>query len=366
MKHLPLLTLMVAALTFTACRSTGPKFDPRAAAGATNAFAGKPAEADDAAFAAVALTDRIQKEWLQPPKDLYRLGPGDIVEIESAGEGASTSTSVVGPDGKIYYALLPGVFVWGKTLTETRTALEEGLKKFLRAAPTLTVTLKTANSKNVWLLGSVTSPGVHSLATPMTLLEAITAAGGPVSTPGALDGVCDLQRSFLMRGGKLVPVDFEKLLRQGDLSQNLYLQPDDLIYLRSATVRSVSVMGAVGGGGMVPYSDGMTLLSSIVGAGGTAPYAYLSQVAIIRGSLSNPQIATVNLKDIMEGREQDVKLVPGDIVYVPFVPWRKIAMLAESMLDSFVRSVAANEGSRAVGGSTVNPVVPITPVRVVP
>jgi protein involved in polysaccharide export with SLBB domain len=312
---------------------------------------------DHGKFTVAGLTNQIAPEWLKPPKDLYRLGPGDRIEIELLGEAGSRSAAVVGPDGKIYYSLLPGNFVWGKSLTETRQVLMDGLQKYLRAAPDVTVTLMTATSKTVWVLGNVQNPGVHSLSAPTTLLDVITMSGGTLSVPGSPDGICDLKRSFVMREGKLVAVEFEKLLRDGDLSQNIYLRANDLVYLRSAARQNVYVLGAVAMPNVVSFSDQITLMGALSTCGGPVEYAYLSQVAIIRGSLVSPQVAEVNLKDILKGKGTDVKLEPGDIVYVPYVPWRKLAQFAEEIVRQFVYTTAANEGYRAVNPNAT-PIAP--------
>jgi protein involved in polysaccharide export with SLBB domain len=314
------------------------------------------------AFMPAGLTNQLLPDWLQAPKEPYRLGPGDMIEIEMIGEAAGRSSVQLGPDGKIYYSLLPGLRVWGLTLNETRLALEEGLKKFLRQAPDITVSLKSANSKNVWLLGNVEKPGVYPLNTPLTVMDLITMSGGPLNFAGAKEGLCDLRRSFIMRDGKLLGVDFDQLLRSGDLTQNIYLKPNDFIYLRSAQTLNIYVMGAVGMPTVVAYTDRMSLLTAIASVGGTVPYAHLSQVTIIRGSLITPNVATVDLGNIMKGKQSDYELSPGDIVYVPFVPWKKIATIAEDMLNQFIYTTAANEGYRSVQqGGTITPSIGISP-----
>ena len=45
----------------------------------------------------------------------------------------------------------------------------------------------------------------------------------------------DLSRSFMVRHGQKLPVDFEKLFQQGDLTQNIAVEPDDYLYFASAT-----------------------------------------------------------------------------------------------------------------------------------
>src|SRR5688500_19855020 len=45
------------------------------------------------------------------------------------------------------------------------------------------------------------------------------------------EDLADLRRAFIVRRGKLLPVDFYKLLKEGDLYQNIYLEADDFIYM---------------------------------------------------------------------------------------------------------------------------------------
>jgi protein involved in polysaccharide export with SLBB domain len=169
----------------------------------------------------------------------------------------------------------------------------------------------------------------------------------------------DLKNSFVMRNGQALGIDFHRLISMGDLSQNIYLQPDDFVYLRSSAARNVFVLGAVAAPNIVPYSDRLTLLSALASAGGTISYARVGQVAIVRGSLTAPRIALLDYKAIYLGKAPDVRLEPGDIVYVPFVPYRKLALLADNLIQTLVTTTAANEGSRAAGGNAIGVSTPV-------
>ena len=387
MRHLVLAVISVFGFWLTGCQSNGPSFDPRSPVqGYTPRELGamtNTLDLEEQAFTNYPRAQGLSAEMLQPPTAPYRLGPGDSIDVEILGEANSRFPATVGPDGKIYYGLLPGTFVWGLTLGETKEVLEKGLQKYVRVAPDVTVTLRQVNSKTVWVLGNVTTPGVYPLGTPLTLLEAITTAGGPLGggmaggAPGAAlapEGIIDLQRSFVMREGKMLPVSFDRLLRAGDFSQNIYLQPNDFVYLRSGVTRNVYVIGAVTLPTILPYQDQLSLAGAIASCQGTVRYAHLAQVAVIRGSLTEPRVAVVDFKQIMNGQLPDVRLQPGDIVYVPYVPWRRVAMLLESMLDSFVLTTAANGAytiaypnaipygpSVPTGGQAPPPVVPPNP-----
>jgi protein involved in polysaccharide export with SLBB domain len=364
LRHYFLLLPALAAL-LAGCRSTPPVYAPvdmKTVGGAVASNGVVSSEAGGLApqgFTSVPQTNRIKLEWLRPPTAAFTVGPGDVLELEVLGDPKSVAGVVVGPDGRIYYDILPGVFVWGRTLTETKTLLEGELGKLLRDKPDVAVTLREVQSKRVWLLGSVQRPGLYPLATPVTVLEAIASAGGAIRPPpGSLAGIPNLKRSFLLRDGQMLPVDFHRLLSQGDLSQNLYLQPDDFVHLQSDTARNVYVLGAVATPSVIPYSDRLTVAGAIASCRGTLPYAQLSHVAVVRGSLVDPQIAVVDFNAIRKGKIPDVKLEEGDIVYLPYVPYKKLAVLLEGALSQFVYSVGYNYGSKIGGGQAVSPSTP--------
>jgi polysaccharide export outer membrane protein len=308
------------------------------------------------------VTNHIDPAWLKPNTEPFTLGPGDRLEIEllgdprSASDPATMSNVIVGPDGKIYYSILPGIDVWGKTVTEVKGLLEQELGKFFRDKQQVGITVRSIESRRVWLLGRFQLPGVYSLSNSVTLLEALSLAGGSQMYMGNLEmsqlspseELADLKRAFVVRNGQLLPVDFERLLKQGDLSQNIYLQPEDFVYLPPATAREVTVVGAVSFPRTLPYQDGMTLSAAIAGAGGTYKDSYWNKVAIVRGSWSKAHIAIVNYEDIVKGRAADVPLEPRDIIHVPLKPWRHIERYANLILNTFVSSLAINEGARAV------------------
>jgi protein involved in polysaccharide export with SLBB domain len=324
------------------------------------------AAANAAALNTVTFTNHIDAAFLQAPEELFTLGPGDKLEIELIGEPLSRTATVVGPDGKIYFELLSGIDVWGLTLAQARARIEGELSKYVRQPPQISLLLRGVESKRIWILGRVQAPGLYVMAAPMTLLEAISMAGGTMSltsfgnqaAAGLSVELADLRHSFVLRHGKLLPVDFHRLYDEGDLSQNIYLQPDDFIYFPSATASDVYVLGAVVQPQPVPYSDKLTVAGAIASAFGTTKGAYLHHVAVVRGSLSQPQITIVDYKAVIRGQAPDMALQPQDIVYVPFSPYRYLQHYAEIILTTFVSASAINAGAAAVskpqsGGTTV-------------
>lgn len=361
-----LLFCCLVALLAGGCQSRGPRFDPRDPQSRTSQAPEDLGPFTNAvalggqAFTIIDSTNHLDPAWLKPPADFFTLGPGDTLEIESLGEDKSRVVLVVGPDGKVYYSLLPGTFVWGLTISQTKDLLEREMARYFKTKPELEVSLKVSRSKQFWMLGSVSTPGVYPLTNAVTLLGAIAGAKGTTPAGPSSEEVADLPNSFLLREGVMMPVDFQSLIRRGDMSQNIYLQHGDFIYLKPGVSKSIYVLGAVAAPGAGVYNGMSTLASAITGAGGTIEYAYLSHVAIVRGSVSHPRIAIVDFKKIRAGKQTDIRLDPGDIIYVPFAPYRKLAMFAEQIVNQFVRTIAINEGQNAViQGRPINVSLPL-------
>ena len=348
------------------CKSTEPRF------ASPDLFA--PAATN---VTTVTLTNQVPPELLRPAGDLFTLGPGDSVEIEILGAPTSRAVTPVGPDGKIYYHLLPGLDVWGLSLRQTRELVEKQLAEYL-TDPQVSLSLRTVGSKYVWLLGRLNRPGTYPLAAPTTLLESIATAGGTSRSLSQVESeeLADLRHSFVVRQGQFVPVDFQRLLREGDMSQNLFLRPDDFVYVASVLAQEVYVLGAVKLPRALPYTERTTLVSAIAAVSGVERYewvsaggydpgpftkdAHLSHVAIVRGSLSTPQITVVDYNAIIKGRALDIRLEPGDIVYVPNSPFTTLKRYFNIILNTFAATVAANEGIRLVSGTgNVNVAVPV-------
>ncbi len=353
-RRFPCLLLLALA---TACAPMGRKFDPRAKAGKNGAA--------PAAFAQAGAEDHPPVEDLQPPKGEFRLGVSDRVEIELMNAANARQVCKIMPDGMLYYLMLHGIKAEGLTLPELKSQLQAALAELYRK-PQVTVILREVSSQRVWVLGRVNTSGLYPLSGPMTVLEAISRAGGLFTSgfSGTTEELADLHHSFLVRDGQFVPVDFYKLLRDGDASQNIYLKNGDYIYLPSALSNEVYVLGAVHNPKAVGFTDQVTVVSAVASAKGVLPTAFSQRVVIIRGSLTKPLVATVNLNEIMHGKATDVILQPRDIVWVPSSPWSRMNDYTKLIVNTFVRTIAANEGGRAASEQS-QPVQSAVPLNTV-
>ena len=101
--------------------------------------------------------------------------------------------------------------------------------------------------------------------------------------------LADFSRSFIARGGKRLPLSFEKLFADGDLTQNVPVEPGDYIYIAAVNVQEVYVVGEIRLPGPVTYSPGETVIEAITARGGFTERAYRGHVLVVRGSLGEPE-----------------------------------------------------------------------------
>jgi protein involved in polysaccharide export with SLBB domain len=91
----------------------------------------------------------------------------------------------------------------------------------------------------------------------------------------------------------------------------------------------------------------MNLITALGRGLGIRPDADLSHVTIVRGSLTEPKIATVDAKQIIQGKATNVRLEPGDIVFIPGAGTMSPGGFLHDAVNTFTRLVAANEGNAA-------------------
>ncbi|EEF63253.1 SLBB domain-containing protein [Pedosphaera parvula] len=288
------------------------------------------------------------------------LGPGDVLSFLIYGQPETARSEVfIGPDGRIGYLEAQNILAAGLTIDELRTNIDNELSKYRRAPRTI-ITPVSFMSKRYYMLGKVVQRGVYTLDRPLTVLEAVARAHGletGLSDRNTLD-LADFERSFLMRGGKRFPLNFEKLFGQGDLSQNIPIEPDDYIFFPSAILQEVYVLGEVRLPGVVPYTSDMTVIGALSARGGFAEKAYKSRVMVIRGSLNHPQAFVVDTRAILDARGQDFQLQSKDIIYVTDRPFSRVEDLLELGITAFLQSMTAQWAGRNIGPLIGTPFIP--------
>jgi polysaccharide biosynthesis/export protein len=110
--------------------------------------------------------------------ETYRLGPADVIAIRVTGQpDYSFDNVVVSPVGRIYHPLLGDVYVANLNVDEVTAKLTASLSQFI-INPKVSVSLIEANSAKIGVIGEVRKPGIVIMSHPMTLLDAISEAGG--------------------------------------------------------------------------------------------------------------------------------------------------------------------------------------------
>ena len=157
----------------------------------------------------------------------YLIGPGDVLSIDVWKEPELSKQVSVRLDGVMSLPLVNDVQAAGLTSTELRSQLTEKYKDFVDV-PQVAVTVIESRSKRIYLLGKVARPGEYALQKNMTVVQAISLAGG-------LAEWADSSEVKLIRkikgAEKTFKVDYDAIVSGEDLGQNVLLQPDDTIFV---------------------------------------------------------------------------------------------------------------------------------------
>lgn len=284
-------------------------------------------------------------------RNRYELGPGDVVNFSLFGRPELDRTYFrIAPDGTVSFLQAQNIKLAGLSLDEARLTLEKALASHFRS-PRVIITPQEVASKRFTILGKVVIRGVVTLERPITLVEAIANAGGLET--GLFESntveLADLDRSFITRSGKRLPVDFRKLLNDGDMTLNIEVEPNDFIYIASNITNDYYVLGAVNNPGVQGLSPDSSVVSAITRRGGFTERAWRDRVLVIRGSISKPETFIVSVKDILAAKGNDFKLQPKDIVFVADKPWSEVEEISKIALSAFVTSATASWVTQNVG-----------------
>jgi len=122
----------------------------------------------------------VQTTEVPPPAtDDTTLGPGDVFSVRVYGEDAISGSHQVAPDGTINFPLLAAVQVSGLEPTEVAEKIQTALReRDLLRNPHVSVYVEEYASKRVSVMGAVANPGTFPLEPGMTVVQAISMAGG--------------------------------------------------------------------------------------------------------------------------------------------------------------------------------------------
>ncbi|MBU0716750.1 MAG: polysaccharide biosynthesis/export family protein [Planctomycetes bacterium] len=260
------------------------------------------------------------QEMLSRQLGPYRVGPSDVLMVTITGAG---ETAVFPPvrvrvdrDGAIDLPIVGAVSVAGMELEDVDKAVRKAFVPHVLRDAVAHVEQVDAHRTNVLVVGSVTEPGLVPLRrTERNLLYAIVGAGG-ASTLAS--GEVTLRR--IRRPTEEVTLT---LTDPKELKAALALEPledGDIVTVHAAEPNVFFVGGLVNAPRPQEYPPGvqMTVLQTLAAAGGLRTDVSPHEGTLVRRMSDGQDVhVKLDLDRIADGRDPNVYLAAGDILWVP-------------------------------------------------
>jgi polysaccharide export outer membrane protein len=247
----------------------------------------------------------------------YEVGPGDVLEITVYDNPDLSRIPTVQTSGAISYPLLGDVQVAGLTVAEIQRKITNLLQKDYLVNPQVEVKVREYNSQYVSVVGEVNRPGRKPLRGKTRLIDILIEAGGftrnasqevlITRTDGVFDG--GSQTIAVQLSGGADPslqdrVNLELPLRNGDI-------------ITASPKQFVTVEGEVTKPSRYAIEGDLTVSGAVSLAGGLTRFGSNN----IKVRRTDPDtgavtILEVDLKDVRNGKEPDIRLQPNDVVSV--------------------------------------------------
>ncbi len=190
----------------------------------------------------------------------YVLGPGDELLIHVWGKIDLDTRATVDRNGQVFVPTIGSLTVAGLPYEQLQSFLRSAFAKLYKDFD-LNVTLGQLRSIQVFVLGSARQPGVYTISSLSTLVNALFASGGPSATG-------TMRHIQLRRGDRAITeFDLYDLLRRGDKSHDVPLLPGDVIYIPPAGAQ-VAMIGSVNEPGIYEIKGDESVASALDDAGG--------------------------------------------------------------------------------------------------
>ncbi len=239
--------------------------------------------------------------------NIHQIVKGDLLKISVWGVEELTGVEVrVDEDGYIAFPWTKRIKAEGLTLTQLEDTLEKHLSRYIKNCK-VSILLVESSINKVYVYGEVKNPGIYRIEPGMTLLDALTLAGGV--TPSA-----DLSNIKIIRKGKEILCD----IRNPNISE-FVLRPSDII--KVGKLNPILIFGDVEKSGEY-YYDKIKI------------FELLAIAKVKTGKIKKIEILTENNRKIKFDRRKLEKgalrytLKPGDIVYVEVCKKRKLTDVA--------------------------------------
>jgi len=204
----------------------------------------------------------------------YVVGPGDQLLIRAWGKIDLDSRVTVDRNGQIYLPRVGTLTVAGLRYAQVEGYLRSAIGALFKDFE-LNVALGQLRSIQIFVLGSARQPGVYTVSSLSTLVDALFASGGPSAT-GSM-------RHILLRreGQTLTDFDLYDLIQRGDKSHDLRLLPGDVIFI-SPIGPQVAISGDVNQPGIYELKGETTVGAALQDAEGMTSLADAERVVLER------------------------------------------------------------------------------------
>ena len=287
-----------------------------------------PARAAGQVTAPAAVAEATPVETPRETTPSYVLGPDDVLAIRALDSEEISSASIrIDPAGYISLPMLGRVAAGGLTVERLEQELSSRLGTYVRR-PVVAVSVVEYRSQPVSVIGTVGQPGVHQLEGRKTLIEILAKAGGlrPEAgntikiTRAAEWGPIPLPSATKDPSGRfsVAEVSLSSIMQATSPEENILIRPNDVISVPRADL--VYVIGEVKkpGGFILHERSTISGLRALAMADGLTASAAPQNALIIRQVPGSKRVEiAANLKEILNGRSNDVELLPDDILVVP-------------------------------------------------
>lgn len=292
--------------------------------------------------------EELSSELLQEYTDV--INNGDVLQVavyhptrNDLVESVQRIGQVIGfrvTDGKIFLPDLSPVVVEGLTLGQAQIEIEKLYREQIKDVSVF-ITYKDRIFRKIELAGLVQVPSIP-VDGRLRLFEALSIAKVPTNA--------NLFKSYVVRDNSLLPVDLIKLLKEGDMNQNVVMRGGDKVYIADPSASTLMVLGEVRKERVIDVPDGfMTLRKAIGEAGGILASGDKAYIQIIRGNILHPKIYTLHWEHVVRLPNDSMLLIPGDIVYIAARPLSEWNRFVNDLLPTFIALDLITKGINSIG-----------------
>jgi len=255
------------------------------------------------------------------------LGPDDVISVKVLRHPEYSQESLTIPgSGQINLPDAGAVSIVGQTPTQAARTVARALSSQL-VSPEVTVVLRKARPRNVFVLGAVAKSGVYEIGRAWRISDALTAVGG-------LQGRADETAGTLSRPPRTsIPVDVEEVMTNPSSPRNLLLREGDTLSFRALDAPQVTVSGDVQRPGVVPLRTAPRLLDALTFVGDSKEPVARTEAVLYRKGEKIP--LDLQGAETTNSAATNIRLQRGDFILVSSIPPLQITVSGPTV---FVRN----------------------------